>query len=52
MGMICFEMLLVIGYNRVPAPPAKIIPFMVFFLTNQFLKNYTKIGFGISFTKL
>lgn len=28
MGMSCLEMPLVMGYKRVPEPPARIIPFM------------------------
>ena len=28
-GKICFDTALVIGYSRVPEPPAKIIPFML-----------------------
>jgi len=29
MGKICFETDFVRGYNRVPDPPARIIPFML-----------------------
>jgi hypothetical protein len=29
MGMICLEILLVMGYKRVPDPPARIIPFII-----------------------
>lgn len=28
MGMSCFEMPFVIGYNRVPDPPARMMPFI------------------------
>lgn len=40
MGMICFEIALVNGYNLVPDPPAKIIPFILFSLQkDSFLKR-------------